>query len=122
MKIYKGEWENGGNDLFEADNKKHLLTVIAEAKAHSCVITGKVKRVSESGKMTYREKYDEVITSGKHKGQKAKLEALAKINFSESLTREEAVWQALEDYENMTGIYIDPTQDDFDDLVASIIG
>ena len=46
-KTYKVEWENGGNDLFEADNKKHLLKVIAEAKAQSVVNTGKIKKVSE---------------------------------------------------------------------------
>lgn len=36
--------------------------------------------------------------------------------------KEEALWTAFELYEDMTGMFIDPTTEEFDDMVDRIIG
>lgn len=73
--------------------------------------------------MTYKERYQEVFTSGKYKGVKDKIIALAKIHYTKDRTqrKSDCICQALEDYEDMTGIFYDPTQDEFEEIELSII-
>lgn len=74
--------------------------------------------------MTYRDLYDEVIMSGKYRSTPEKIKALAQriyhSGFDGVETKSEAVWDALEQYEDMTGHFFDPTQDQFDSFEASI--
>lgn len=75
--------------------------------------------------MSYRDLYDEVITSGKYRGTMEKIEALAQLIYRHSFdgveTTTEAVWDALERFEDMTGRTFDPTQEQFDCIEAAII-
>lgn len=73
--------------------------------------------------MTYRDMYDDVITSGEYVGRTAKLRRLAQLIYAEDRTqkKEDCVGQALEKYEDMTGNYFDPTKEEFEDIVFSII-
>lgn len=75
--------------------------------------------------MTYREMFDEVVMSGKYRTQMEKIKVLAQRiycnGFDGAETKADAVWAALERYEDMTGRPFDPTQDQFDEIEASII-
>lgn len=75
--------------------------------------------------MTYRDLFDEVIMSGKYRGTTEKIKALAQLIYRNAFdsveTKSEAVWDALERYEDMTVRFFDPTQDQFDSIEASII-
>lgn len=76
--------------------------------------------------MTYRELYDEVIESGNYLGPEGKIKALANLiyqgKFDGVETKDEAVWDALERYEDMTGFTFDPNEEEFEDFKSSIIG
>lgn len=76
--------------------------------------------------MTYRELYDEVIESGNYLGPERKIKALANLiyhsNFDGVENKDEAVWDALERYEDMTGFTFDPTEEDFEDFKYAITG
>lgn len=75
--------------------------------------------------MTYREMFDEVVMSGKYHTQMEKVKKLARLiyrtGFDGAETKTDAVWAALEQCEDMTGRPFDPTQDQFDEIEASII-
>lgn len=72
--------------------------------------------------MDYKARYQEVIASGKYIGQMNKIKALAQLNYNNNKSegKIEAVALALEDFECMTGIYIDPTREQYDDIEESI--
>lgn len=76
--------------------------------------------------MTYRELYDEVIESGKYFGPKKKIAALANLiyqsKFDDAESKDEAVWVALERYEDMTGEFFSPTVEDFEEFKLAITG
>ena len=76
--------------------------------------------------MRYKAMYDEVIASGKYHGKKQTTEALAQLAYAYKYDavekKSDAVWAALELFEEMTGFWWDPTQDEFDDMVAGIVG
>lgn len=67
--------------------------------------------------------FEEVIMSGEYPSWRDKLSRLAQAVYAKDRTwgKEDCVWQALEMYEDMTGTFIDPTQEQLDDLVGSII-
>ena len=75
--------------------------------------------------MTYRDLFDEVIMSGKYRSTLEKIKVLAQLIYRNSFdgveTTDEAVWDALERYEDMTGRIFDPTQEQFDCIKAAII-
>ena len=74
---------------------------------------------------TYRERFDRVFQSGEYSGagKKTKTEALAQLIYANDRSQDKAdcLVQALEEYELMTGGYYDPTADEWDDIVSSII-
>lgn len=73
--------------------------------------------------MNYKARYQEVISSGKYIGTMNKIKALAQLNYNNNNKSEgkiEAIALALEDYECMTGIYIDPTKEQYNDIEESI--
>lgn len=72
--------------------------------------------------MDYKARYQEVIASGKYIGTMNKIKALAQLNYNNNKSegKIEAIALALEDYECMTGIYIDPTREQYDDIEESI--
>lgn len=76
--------------------------------------------------MTYRELYDEVIESGKYLSPEGKIKALANLIYQSKFdgveTKDEAVWDALERYEDMTGFTFDPTEEEFEDFKYAITG
>lgn len=67
--------------------------------------------------------FEEVIMSGEYPSRDKKLSRLAQAVYAKDKTqsKEDCVWQALELYEDMTGAFIDPTQEQFDALAAAII-
>lgn len=75
--------------------------------------------------MTYKDLYENVIESGKYRTRMERIKALAQLifttRFDDVESQEDAVWAALERYEDMTGCFCDPTQEEFDDIVRSII-
>lgn len=75
--------------------------------------------------MTYRDRFFEVFQSEKHRGESAKerVESLAQLIFANDRTqdKEDCLVQALEEYELMTGRYLDPTHKEWDDMLQSII-
>lgn len=75
--------------------------------------------------MTYKDLYENVIESGKYLTRMERIKALAQLIFTTRFdaveSKEDAVWAALERYEDMTGRFYDPTQEEFDDIVSSII-
>lgn len=72
---------------------------------------------------TYRERFDKVIQSGHYHGAEKKVAALAQLIFANdrSQDKEDCVVQALEEYEGMTGCWWDPTHEEYDALIASIL-
>jgi len=73
-------------------------------------------------KTTYSERYDNLIRSGNTLKPIDWIKKLSQLIFNNDKTQNktDCVWQALEEYEAMTGYYIDPTQDQFDNIVDSI--
>lgn len=73
--------------------------------------------------MDYKARYQEVVASGKYTGQMNKIKALAQLNYNNNKSegKTEAIALALEDFECMTGIYIDPTTDQYEDIEQSIL-
>lgn len=73
--------------------------------------------------MTYRDMFEDVVQSGKYTGAVEKVKRLTQLIFANDRTQNKAdcAWEALEQYESMTGRYFDPTQDQFDDIVFSIV-
>ena len=76
--------------------------------------------------MTYRELYDEVIESGNYLGPEGKIKALANLIYHSKFdgveTKDEAVWDALERYEDMTGFTFDPTEEECEEFKYAITG
>lgn len=74
-------------------------------------------------KFTHREIFDEVIMSGRYQGRMAKIKQTAQMIYANDRTqpKEDVAWMALEKYEDMTGFSFDPTHEQFDEIVASII-
>lgn len=76
-------------------------------------------------KIQYRYMYDRVIASGDYHGQEARTAGLAQLIFAlgydDVENKDAAVWVALETYEEMTGCFWDPTQDEFERMKDSII-
>lgn len=72
--------------------------------------------------MDYKARYQEVISSGKYIGTMKKIKALAQLNYNNNKSegKIEAIALALEDFECMTGIYIGPTREQYDDIEESI--
>lgn len=75
--------------------------------------------------ITYRMRYDTVFESDKYRyaSKKKKVEALAQMIYANDRSRnkEDCLVQALEEYELMSGSYWDPTHDEYDDALASIV-
>jgi len=72
--------------------------------------------------MDYKARYQEVISSGKYIGTMNKIKALAQLNYNNNKSegKIEAIALAIEDFECMTGNYIDPTREQYDDIEESI--
>lgn len=70
-------------------------------------------------KTTYRERYDEVVRSGRYNGVIPKVVKLAEMiaqnhKGDDSYTKDDFIWMALEEIESMEGVYLDPTRAQFD--------
>lgn len=74
-------------------------------------------------KTTFSDRYELVIASGKYDEKKDKVEALAQLIYANDHSRdkEDCLVQALEEYEDMTGVYWDPTHEEYAEALASII-
>lgn len=72
--------------------------------------------------MTYREMFDDVVMSGAYPGSMNKVKRLAQLIYANDRSQNKAgcVWEALERYEDMTGRYMDPTEEQFDEILYSI--
>lgn len=79
----------------------------------------------EVHKSYYGYVFSEVFQSGKYAGASKinKIKAIAQLIFAKDRTqgKEDCIWQALEWYEDMTGIFFDPTHEQFEDIRYSII-
>lgn len=77
---------------------------------------------------TYNDIYDKVMRNNETQGKLSKIKKMAQLIYSRGYgtelnpSKNDAVYIALELYEEMTGTYYDPTLDEFDDIVDSIIG
>lgn len=77
--------------------------------------------------MTYREMYDEVFDRSKAPTSRfEKVKGLAQLIFSDrknesGYTKEDAVWEALERYEDMSGNYFDPTHEQFEAIKYALV-
>lgn len=78
--------------------------------------------------MTYRELYDRVIENPDYRGMTEKVAEMAQLIYSYGykadrfVTPDDAIWIALELFEEMTGAYWDITHDELDDLRDKIAG
>lgn len=74
-------------------------------------------------KTTYSQRYAKVITNGTTFSRQKTLEHLAQLIYNNDRTQSKAdcVWQALEEFELMTGIFVDPGLDVFEEIKAAII-
>lgn len=77
--------------------------------------------------MTHREMYDEVFEKNGHLPQFQKICLLAQLVYANhhsdsEYTKDDAVWEALEKYEDMSGCWFDPTHEEFDRIKLAIIG
>lgn len=74
-------------------------------------------------KTTFADRYNEVIASGKYDEKRDKVVALAQLIYANDRSRdkEDCLVQALEEYEDMTGAYWDPTHEEYGEALASII-
>lgn len=74
---------------------------------------------------TYRDRYNLVICSNALKcaSTKEQVERLAQLIYGNDQCRdkEDCLVQALEEHEAMTGEFWDPTREEYDDVLASII-
>ena len=76
--------------------------------------------------MTYREMYDHIFgPDAKAVSRIARIKTLAQFLYTDrrqeaSYSKEDAVWEALELYEDMCGKYFDPTHQQFEDICSSI--
>lgn len=116
QQIYKGRdtmvYIGSAVELPETKNKSFLIP----GKDHTPSLpwpTGQTVRT------TYKDRFDEVIQSGKYEGRMAKLKALTQLIYNNDPTQkaEDCVWQAYEEYEGMTGVWFDPTQEEFETLL-----
>ena len=77
--------------------------------------------------MSYREMYDHVFgPETKAVSRLDKIKTLAQFLFAErkqdaAYSKEDAAWEALELYEDMCGLYFDPTHAQFESICNSII-
>lgn len=75
-------------------------------------------------KVKYGEMWDEAFASGKYLTRTAKITKLAQMLYSsresDDYSKDDAVWEALERYEDMSGCYMDPTHEQFEDFKLSI--
>jgi len=116
QQIYKGRdtmvYIGSAVELPETKNKS-LLIAGADHTPSTPWPVGKTVRTS------YKDRFDEVIMSGKYEGRMAKVEALAQLIYINDPTQkgEDCVWQALEEYEDMTGSWFDPTEEEFEKLL-----
>ncbi len=74
-------------------------------------------------KTTYSQRYTKVITNGTAFSRQKRLEHLAQLIYSNDRTqsKKDCVWQAIEEFESMTEIFVNPTQDVFEEIMAAII-
>lgn len=74
-------------------------------------------------KTTFADRYNEVIASGKYDEKRDKVVALAQLIYGNDRgqDKEDCLVQALEEYEDMTGAYWDPTHEEYAEALASII-
>lgn len=76
--------------------------------------------------MSYRELYDHVFGPDAPPASPLnKIKTLAQLLYNDgkndsSYTKGDAVWEALERYEDMTGAYYDPTHEEYEDIRNSI--
>lgn len=74
---------------------------------------------------TFRERFDTVFGSGvfRLESKKNKVERLAQLIYANDRNKdkEDCLVQALEEYELMTGGYYDPTREEYEDILASIV-
>ena len=75
-------------------------------------------------KVIHREMWNEVFESGKYLTRTAKITKLAQMLYSsrdsDDYSKDDAVWEALEKYEDMSGFYMDPTHEQFENFKLSI--
>lgn len=77
--------------------------------------------------MTHREMYDIVFEENADLPAFGKVKLLAQLIYrdrkdEDGFTKDDAVWVALEKYEEMCGRWIDPTHEQFDEIKCSIVG
>ena len=79
----------------------------------------------EIHKSYYGYVFSEVFQSEKYTGASKinKIKAIAQLVFAKDRTqnKEDCVWQALEWYEDMSGVFFDPTHEQFEEICCSII-
>ena len=81
---------------------------------------------ANSGRKTlFKDRYFEIFESRENRfsSRKDKVERLAQLIYANDRTRnkEDCLVQALEEFELMSGSYWDPTHDEYDEVLASII-
>lgn len=78
--------------------------------------------------LSYREIYDKVIPNRDYETKIDRVTAIAQLCYARGYkdyqpeTKKDAVFLALELYEDMTGVFWDPTFDEFDEIVDRIVG
>lgn len=79
-------------------------------------------KVRKENKVTYGEMFKEVTESGKYNTTITKLKRLAQLIYSNDREQRktDCVWEAIEKYEDMTGIFFDPTQENVEDILDSL--
>jgi len=108
--LYSVKFEDGSEGTYDANDKFELVDR------------------PEGDTYTYRNLYDLVIKSSDYtlKTRQDKVVRLAQLIFRRGYegrtdySEEDSVVFALELYEDMTGIYWDPTREEFDDMVYSV--
>lgn len=112
----KHEIEGDYMELIDEFAKKKLLTSYGK---------NRIDEMRSSGNMsiTFADRYDIVIASGKYDEKRDKVVALAQLIYANDRSRdkEDCLVQALEEYEDMTGAYWDPTHEEYSEALASII-
>lgn len=72
--------------------------------------------------MNHKEMFNEVVLSAKYPGRMPKVKRLAQLirNDNPKLDNEDCATMALEKYEDMTGDYLDPTQEEWSEILNAL--
>lgn len=108
-------------DFYGPDNKKIGGPVVMECYVN--FVGDRDMWRFKKPKTKFSDRYDIVIASGNYRTKMSKVVALAQLIYANdrSKDKEDCLVQALEEYEDMTGSYWDPTHEEYADALASII-